>query len=82
MFQFPSLTSSRISARRRMGCPIRIPADLRFYAAPRSFSQLYTSFIVWLCQGIHHTPLTCFHLYDLHHLPAGKPSLSVSFLKK
>lgn len=47
-------------ARKQAGFPIRIPADLGSYAAPRSFSQLYTSFIAWLCLGIHHTPLIAF----------------------
>lgn len=61
MFQFPPLTLPKgsIPVETRMGCPIRTPADPRSYAAPRSFSQLYTSFIACLCQGIHHTPLTC-----------------------
>ena len=35
------------------GCPIRKSSDQRSCAAPRSLSQLYTSFIASLCQGIH-----------------------------
>ena len=35
-----------------MGFPIRIPADLRLFATPRSFSQLVTSFFGSQCQGI------------------------------
>src|SRR5699024_11215714 len=46
-----------------VGCPIRIPADLGSCAAPRSFSQLYTSFIAYLCQGIHHTPLSVYAIW-------------------
>ena len=37
----------------RWGFPIRIPADLRLFAAPRSFSQLIASFFGFWCQGIH-----------------------------
>ena len=37
----------------RWGFPIRIPADLRLFAAPRSFSQLIASFFGFRCQGIH-----------------------------
>ena len=36
-----------------MGCPIRISADHRLLASPRSFSQRATSFIASQCQGIH-----------------------------
>ena len=36
-----------------VGFPIRIPADLRLFATPRSFSQLVTSFFGSQCQGIH-----------------------------
>ena len=40
-----------------VGFPIRISADYRSFAAPRSFSQLVTSFIGSQCQGI---PLVLF----------------------
>ena len=43
-----------------MGFPIRIPADQRFFAAPRRFSQLSTSFIATVCLGIHRVPLSTF----------------------
>ena len=39
------------------GCPIRIPADQRALAPPRSFSQRATSFIASWRQGIHQMPL-------------------------
>ena len=53
------------------GCPIRISADLRFCAAPRSFSQLYTSFIACRYQGIHRVPfLAC----CLTTAPVARPS--------
>src|SRR5699024_2233260 len=58
-FSSPRLLSDKrqnIPAMPGMGFPIRIPADLCYCAAPRSFSQLYTSFIAQVCQGIHHTP--------------------------
>jgi hypothetical protein len=53
------------------GFPIRISADLRFCAAPRSFSQLYTSFIACRYQGIHRVPfLAC----CLTTAPVARPS--------
>ena len=44
-----------------MGCPIRKSTDHCSYAAPRSLSQLYTSFIASVCLGIHRVPLVCFY---------------------
>jgi hypothetical protein len=40
------------------GFPIRTSPDLRSRAAPRSFSQLATSFLAGPCLGIHHCALT------------------------
>jgi len=56
-----------------MGCPIRTPADQRFFAAPRGFSQLSTSFIATVCQGIHRVPFYCFVLHGLHNPQAALP---------
>ena len=50
-----------------MGCPIRTSADQRFFAAPRSFSQLGTSFIASVCLGIHRTLFSTFSLHGLHN---------------
>ena len=41
----------------QQGFPIRKPPDRRLFAAPRGLSQLTTSFIAYLRQGIHRTPL-------------------------
>ena len=41
----------------RRGFPIRTSTDQNSFAAPRSFSQLTTSFVVSESQGIPHTPL-------------------------
>ena len=41
----------------RVGFPIRKSSDQSLLAAPRSLSQLTTSFIGIRCQGIHHVPL-------------------------
>ena len=41
----------------RRGFPIRRSSDQSLFAAPRSLSQLATSFIACWRQGIHHTPL-------------------------
>ena len=40
-----------------VGFPIRKSPDQSLLAAPRSLSQLATSFIACFCQGIHHAPL-------------------------
>ena len=40
-----------------VGFPIRKSPDQRLCAAPRSLSQLATSFFACLCQGIHRAPL-------------------------
>ena len=39
------------------GCPIRKSPDRQLFAPNRSLSQLTTSFIASLCQGIPHAPL-------------------------
>ena len=64
MFHFPSFALSRLCIHLECaavlptaGCPIRESPDRRLLAAPRSFSQLATSFIACQCQGIHHAPL-------------------------
>ena len=64
MFHFPAFASLRLWIRRRMTVhyhgrvapfgDLRINARL---AAPRSFSQLATSFIAYSRQGIHRVPL-------------------------
>ena len=45
------------------GCPIRISPDQCSCAAPRSFSQLTTSFIASLSQGIHHSLFSFFFYF-------------------
>ena len=42
---------------RWMGCPIRKSPDQRVFAAPRSLSQLATSFVGSQCLGIRRVPL-------------------------
>ena len=59
MFQFPGFPtytyvfSIRFITLRYEGFPIRISTDRSSFAAPRSFSQLVTSFFGSWCQGIH-----------------------------
>ena len=61
MFQFPRFAFlTEYSGNAGVGFPIRIPADQRFFAAPRRFSQLSTSFIATVCLGIHRVPLSTF----------------------
>ena len=47
-----------------VGCPIRTSTDRRSFAPPRRFSQLTTSFVASGSQGIPHTPLFRFQLFD------------------
>ena len=60
MFQFPEFPtytyvfSIRFITLRYEGFPIRISTDRSLFAAPRSFSQLVTSFVGSQCQGILH----------------------------
>ena len=51
------------------GCPIRTSADQCSFAAPRSFSQLTTSFVASESLGIHHAPL--FASFPLFHIPVS-----------
>ena len=63
MVHFPGLASSayefsgRLLAFSQQGFPIRKSPDHCLLAAPRGLSQLATSFIACLRQGIHRTPL-------------------------
>ncbi len=63
MVHFPGLTTPPYSFRWRSrglpsrGCPIRRSPGRSLFAAHRSLSQLTTSFIAVLRQGIHRTPL-------------------------
>ena len=62
-------TEYGIPVETRMGFPIRTSADHSFVAAPRSLSQLSTSFIATACQGIHRVPLltlTCMACTNPH----------------
>ena len=58
--------SCRDDRRRRPGCPIRKSAGHRSFAPHRGLSQLITSFIASVSQGIRHAPLLT--LYRRHPL--------------
>ena len=63
MFQFPAFAPRNISAVtavRPPGCPIRKSADQRPFAPTRGLSQLITSFIASVSQGIHRAPFVTF----------------------
>jgi hypothetical protein len=66
MFQFSPLAAIHLCIQckadwlSQSGCPIRISTDQRLLAAPRSFSQLSTSFVASRCLGIHRAPLVAF----------------------
>ena len=64
MFQFPSFASPRLWIHQGdvptllgTGFPIRRSPGLSLFATTRGLSQLTTSFIAFLCQGIRHVPL-------------------------
>jgi hypothetical protein len=59
---YPGYVFTRESSVNRGGCPIRKSPDHRLLAAPRSLSQLSTSFIASHRQGIHHTPFVACHI--------------------
>ena len=92
MFQFPGFASRLPAgwhASRVPGCPIRIPADRRLHAPPRSFSQLVTSFLASGSPGIPRAPLLTSPAQrrpspTLHRkppgIPAGGPSCSFTLL--
>ena len=73
MFQFPTF-ASRFTGWYSFtvpGCPIRIFRDRRLFAPTPDFSQLITSFIASLSQGIHHSLLFAFFIFfcscvDIH----------------
>ena len=63
MFQFPPLAlwnSSEWLSFWQPGCPIRKSSDQRSFASTRSLSQLITSFIASMSQGIRHAPFYTF----------------------
>ncbi len=63
MFQFPGFATPRLCIHRGSagspcaGCPIRRSTNQSLLAAPRSFSQLSTSFFASCCLGIHRAPV-------------------------
>ena len=57
MFQLPGYAPPTM-VRVLSGCPIRKSTDHSSFAAPRSLSQLYTSFIASACLGIHRVPFS------------------------
>ena len=56
----PALEHAGCTARSRTGCPIRKSAGQWLFAPYRGLSQLITSFIASVSQGIRHAPLTTF----------------------
>ena len=63
MFQFPRFASPAFMLgipQKGVGCPIRKSAHQRSFAPTRGLSQLITSFIASVSQGIHHAPLLTF----------------------
>ena len=86
MFQFGRLAHHKWCLR---GCPIRKSSDQRFFAAPRSLSQLYTSFIASLCQGIRRVLLLSCFSERAQHAPIHNLSfllllllLNIHYVKK
>ena len=66
MFQFAAFASRHFCRDTTyvVGFPIRTPAGQRLFAPNRRFSQLITSFIANVSQGIHRTPFLSFPYYS------------------
>ena len=76
MFQFPALASQlrlRWLPFRQPGCPIRKSPDQRLFAPTRGLSQLITSFIASVSQGIHLAPFSTFFESSLLIAQQRKP---------
>ena len=56
----PHIINHVITVIIRLGCPIRKSAGNRLFAPDRGLSQLITSFIASVSQGIRHAPLITF----------------------
>ena len=69
MFQFPPFASVQKNngcmSFRHAGCPIRKSADQWSFAPTRGLSQLITSFIASVSQGIHLAPFSTFSVDSL-----------------
>ena len=85
MFQFPEFPaytyvfSIRFIVLHYEGFPIRISTDQGSFAAPRSFSQLVTSFFGSWCQGIH---LMLFFAWTFLFLGSRSSLNCLSFIKQ
>ena len=64
MFQFPGF--ARDVRKMRTGCPIRKSAGQRLFAPYRGLSQLITSFIASVSQGIRRAPFPTFALASVN----------------
>jgi hypothetical protein len=58
----------------QLGFPIRKSPDRRLLASPRGLSQLTTSFIACLCQGIHTHALSSLTIKSISHTKCSKCS--------
>jgi hypothetical protein len=80
MFQFPTFaicnSHHRSNTSRYPGFPIRTSTDQCLFAAPRSFSQLTTSFVASKSLGIPHTPL--FASYSLQISLVSYPTIALT----
>ena len=83
MFQFPPFASTHMCGWQRFtlpGCPIRKSADQRSFAPTRGLSQLITSFIASVSQGIRHAPFLTFASDCPHGTSKCRGSSYFSFL--
>ena len=81
MFHFPGLPSFRITwINSMLGYPIRKSPDQRLFAPPRRLTQLTTSFIDSLSQGIHHMHLVAWSHYLISSFRDVKYDLQLVFL--
>ena len=69
----PPQTSCWGYPQKGVGCPIRKSAHQRSFAPTRGLSQLITSFIASVSQGIRHAPLFTFLVVPYHFVANGRP---------
>jgi hypothetical protein len=73
---YPMYSDKRNWCSHQLGFPIRKSPDQRLLASPRSLSQLTTSFIACLCQGIHTHALSSLTIKSI-----SNTKCSMSFLR-
>ena len=75
LLDYPMYSGKRNRCSHRLGFPIRKSPDRRLLASPRGLSQLTTSFIAYLRQGIHTHALSSLTIKSTSYTKCTKCSL-------